>query len=158
MPTGFMNRYKGKQSFPIGGIWIAGTQVNASGADFNSMLGQGSTSAASLTPAANSTMNGSGVSNIISATAASVYTLAAPIGPGVEKTIALTQVSSGVKIKAAAGTNFGVTAAGSTTTVIGSTTLMNIALESISTLSWAIVAAWTGSTATIATPTLTTTT
>lgn len=41
MATGFVQRYKGKIALASGGMSIAGTQVNASGADFNVNTGWG---------------------------------------------------------------------------------------------------------------------
>lgn len=74
MATGFVQRFKGKVAFPLGGIYIAGTQVNASGADFSAITGQATVSTKSSTE----TLNNGGVNQILS-TAAALFRIADPV-------------------------------------------------------------------------------
>ena len=137
MATGFAQRWKGKVTADA--LWVSGWFFNGV-----------------QSPAAASTLNTFMNANIISATAASAYTLQPP-EPGVPVTLALTNVSSGVAIKAAAGSNFGVMG-GSSMIVMKSTVQMTIEMVGVSTVSWAIKSVWSTSTSVIPQPTFSTTT
>lgn len=138
MASGFVQRWKGKVNADA--LWVKG-------------WGQ---SEVQQTPAAGSTLSQFANYNIISATAASVYTLQ-PVDPGVTAVIAMTNVSSAAFIKAAPGNNFGVFG-GSTIIVLKSTSIMTIALRGMSSAAWAIESIWSTSTTVIAQPTFSTTT
>lgn len=135
MPTGFQNRYKGKNAFPIGGIWIGGVQVNASGADINTVVGSGTTAGVAYTTAGTQTIAGAGgVATIAASSGIAIFALGASPILGVEKTIQIIQNSTKVFLKAAAGTSFDP----STNTVIASTLTPTLTLIGVSSLRWAI--------------------
>lgn len=141
--TGFLNRFKGKQSYPVGGIWIGGTQLTPSGLDLNTLAGSGT----AQTITTGSTINGpGGVTSISATTAIAVYPMTGGPVAGVEKTIVITSVSSGIQIKAPAGASFDP----STNTVIKSTYAMTIKLMGLSTTKYTIQSVAPPSTAGVA--------
>lgn len=152
MATGFVQRWKGKVT--AAQLWLAGTQITASGTDINTLAGSGSTVSSYST---DGSVSGYGAKTLTSSSNANTFTLPAPVRSA-EMQLCMTSVSSGIFIKAASGSSFGVTAAGSTSIVMKSTTIMSIALAGLSTSLWGIMSAWSTSTSIIAQPTLSTTT
>lgn len=145
MATGFVQRFKGK--IAVAAAWFGGVQEFGPGTLF-----VGTTALAALTvPAAN------GAATIASSSALTIWTLGQSPVAGAELEISLIQVSSGVFIKAAAGTSFDP----STNTVMKSTAARTITLYGLSTLKWAIKSVFPGDTVGTISPsgiTLTTTT
>jgi hypothetical protein len=113
-PSGFVQRFKGKVAFPVGGIWIGDFQVTGTAADLNVNLGWGTVTQIG---ANGSTIPNSGVSQVTS-TAVAVYNLANPVA-GVSKVIDITAASTAVLIKAS--TAAGVTIQGGSSLNGGST-------------------------------------
>lgn len=153
MATGFVQRYKGKIAVPVGGIYIGGTQLSGSAADFNTISGSATLQA--LTSASTtSTITNTGPTTIASSSALTIWRLAKPTSPGQDKVIQLTTVSSGVFITAS--TDGSVLLNGSSiNTTIKSTVAANIDLFATSTSNWAIVGLFIS---TLATLTISTTT
>lgn len=142
--TGLINRFKGRQGYPVGGILIGGTPLTPAAVDFNTLLGQGT----AQTISSGSTINGPGGVTLLSAsTGIAVFPMSGGPVAGVGKTIVITSVSSGVQIKAPAGASFDP----STNTVIKSTYPMTIELMGLSTLKYTIVGVSPPSTAGVAT-------
>lgn len=133
--TGFVRRWKGKENIPIGSLWIGGVQMNASGADLNTLVSQGSTATVAYTTAGSqSILAAGGVNTIAASSAVAIFSLAAAPIAGVEKTIQLIQNSSKIFLKASAGASFDA----STNTVIASTLLPTITLIGVSSVKWTI--------------------
>lgn len=125
MATGFVTRFKGKIAVPAGGIWVGGTQVNASGADFNVNTGWGTVTS----PVAGAITN-SGVTSITStALAAGIYNLANPVA-GVQKVLDFSTASTAWMIKVSTGV---VTIQGTQGAGLGGSSLTNT-IKSTSTL------------------------
>lgn len=99
MATGFVQRYKGKIDFAAGGLWIAGVQIGAAGADLNVNTGWGTVDVI----AANGTIPNSGLNLITStALASGIYNLAAPV-PGHTVVISASTASTAWMIKTSTG-------------------------------------------------------
>lgn len=77
MPTGFVERFKGKIALPVGGLWIGGTQVGVTGPDANSALGQGSIQSLTSTSADTALAKVGGLT-VIATTLAAVISIPAP--------------------------------------------------------------------------------
>lgn len=160
MPSGYQQRWQGKVLAQMFGVGAGGIQLaSVSGApvvspsDLQTIDGQATVQA--LTTAASTDINGpGGVSSIASTSAISVWSLANVPSPGVQKTIALISVSSGVFIKAASGSSFD----GSTNTVMKSTVAATITLMGLSTTKWSIKSVYPGSTLASSALTMSTTT
>lgn len=146
MATGFVQRYKGKIALPVGGLWIGGVQITGSGADFNSISGQGTVQALT-TASAVTTITNTGVTTINASSALLIYRLARPV-PGAEKVIQLNPVSSGVFITVS--TDGSVLLNGSSiNTTIKSTVAANINLSGNSTSGWTITSVFISTLATL---------
>ena len=83
MATGFVQRYKGKVALAAGGLSIAGTQVNASGADLNVNTGWATaplSTSSTAAPTQLSTARTSGVEQLwpTALTGGSIYRLPPP--------------------------------------------------------------------------------
>lgn len=137
MATGFTQRFKGK--IAAAELWIGGQDQSSVDA-----------------PSTDSTLGAVRTSRIISSSGAGIYTVPRPV-PGLDRTISITSVSSGVFLKAASGVSFGVIG-GSTMTVMKSTVPMTIELAGLSTSLWWLKSAWSTSTTVIPQPTFSTTT
>lgn len=143
-PSGFIQRWKGKVA--VAAAYFGGVQEFGAGSLF-----VGTTAGAQTIPATN------GAASIASSSAISIWTIGAIPQAGAELEIALISVSSGVFIKAAAGTSFDP----STDTVMKSTGARTITLYGLSSLKWAIKSVFPGDTVGNISPTgitLTTTT
>lgn len=134
MSNGFLQRFQGKIS--AAALWVAGYP----------QAGPGSAVAYS-TAAGEQTLGPEKVSLITASSALSVFDLGSPPYPGVEKDIHIVSVSSGVFIKAAAGTAFDP----STNTVFKSTYAMLVSLIGETSLKWGIKSVFPPSTAGVAT-------
>lgn len=128
-PSGFNQRWKGK--IAAAAAWFGGVQEFGPGSLF-----VGTTAGSQTIPAAN------GAASIVSSSAISIWQIGAVPQPGVELEISLLTVSSGVFIKAAAGTSFDP----STNTVMKSTGARTITLFGLSTLKWSIKSVFPGDT------------
>ena len=120
MSNGFVQRFKGRVQ--AAQLWLAGVPMNGP----QSVLAF-TTASATITPP-------SAIATLTATTGISVFTLGyAPLF-GQELSLAVISVSSGVQIKAAAGTSFDP----STNTVIKSTQVQTITLLGVSTTKWSI--------------------
>lgn len=148
MATGFVQRFKGKIALAQGGLYIGGTQVNATGVDLNALVGQSvQQNILSTTSTGTGTITNTGPTTISSSSGINVYRLARPIS-GCEKLIQLTTVSSGVLITAS--TDGSVTINGSSiNTTIKSTVAAVIDLVGTSTSNWAIAGLFISTLATL---------
>lgn len=126
MATGFVQRFKGK--IVAAAQFFGPTQVYGPGTVF-----AGSTASATLQtiPQAN------GVATINASSALSIFSLQGLPSPGAKLLLALT-VSSGVFVKAAAGSAFDA----STNTVFKSTYSMQVSLTGLSTVAWRVDGVW----------------
>lgn len=153
-PTGFVQRFKGKVAFALGGIWIAGTKVSVAAADLNSVSGSGTaTTSTSSTAAPVSLTGAAGVANLapVALTGGSIYRLPTPVVGG-EKVINYSTINGSTVVFISASTDgtivFGnVGSTGSTAAPGGSggSTLSNtikstqsctISLVGLSTTTW----------------------
>lgn len=141
MATGFVQRFKGKVE--CDSLWVKGFCYS-------------NTEAATIGAQATSTLGPNVVSNVISSSGAGIWNVPPP-SPGIERTLAITSVSSGAFFKAAANTSFGIIG-GSTMNVLKSTTVMSITLVGMSSVLWQVKSVWSTSTTVIAMPTFSTTT
>jgi hypothetical protein len=116
MTTGFIDRYKGKIATPIGGMYVGGVQVNASGPDSNTAVGWGTVSTYSSTQ----TLPNGGVVQILS-TAIAVYNLSSP-SPGRVVVIAAMPGSTAWMVKVSTGA---VVILGGSTVTHSASTLAN---------------------------------
>lgn len=126
MPSGFIQRFKGKCEFDPGSLWVGG----------QALYGGGSVNAPAATAAlSTTTLSASGVS-LISASTQQVYArLPLPPFPNIEKTIQVIAGTSGVFITLPAGGTFN----GSTfNTVKTSTNSGVMSLVGTSTVNWAV--------------------
>src|ERR1043166_7126138 len=130
MATGFVQRWKGKVAADA--FWYKGWNQDVS------------------TPAAASTAGSFMNQILVSASAASVFTLQPPEAGVVQRL--LMNPSSAILVKAAPGTNFGVFG-GTTEIVLKSTTIMTVELIGLSSVAWQVVSAWSTSTTVIPQPT-----
>lgn len=140
MPSGFVNRWKGK--------------ITAQALYINGQLQNGYESVST-----DGTLGAFKNSKLAPSSGAGVYTVPAPglYGAGLDRNIFITSVSSGAKLKAAAGTSFGVIGT-STMIVLTSTVPMTIGLTAISSVTWAVRNVWSTSTTVIPQPTYSTST
>lgn len=140
MTTGFTQRWKGK--ITAASLWVAGQQQNGI-----------------ESPSTDSTLGAVRTSRLTPSSGAGVYTVPAPglYGIGLERNILIPSVSSGAKLKAAAGSNFGVIGT-STMIVLASTVPMSLSLLAVSSVQWQLKGVWSTSTTVIPQPTFSTTT
>ena len=132
MPSGFVNRWKGK--IAADQIWIGG----------QSLVGPASGQTLS-TGSATNIIAASGVTSIAATSVLAIFRLQKPTVTNTEKTIQLTTVSSGIFITAS--TDGSVTLNGSSiNTTIKSTLAGVIALVATSTSNWAIVGVYPSTT------------
>lgn len=124
MATGFQQRWKGK--IAIAAAWFGGVQEFGVGSGFS---GTDATVTKTIPASA-----GSASLTASTGIATAIWTLGAVPQPGQELEIALTTISSGIFIKAAAGTSFDP----STNTVMKSTYAQMITLYGLTTAKWAI--------------------
>ena len=85
MATGFIDRYKGKFTQGVGTQWIAGVQVNTTGADCNTSVGTGTvyTSTGSTTAFGPTTLtNGFGLKRLIPGSSSPIFRLPPPLQGG----------------------------------------------------------------------------
>ncbi len=141
MATGFVSRWKGKVT--AASFWMGGFCYSA-------------VEAATIGAQAASTLGNNAISNVISSSGAGIYNVPPPIA-GLERTLAVTSISSGVFFKAASGTSFGIIGT-STMNVLKSTTVMTITLMGLSSVLWQVKSVWSTSTTVIPQPTYSTTT
>ncbi len=130
-PNGFVQRWKGKVALPVGGLFIGGVSVTPSAADLNTVLAAGTLTAYTTAGTQNIA---AGNATISASSALSIFSMLEAPKVSVERVLSLILVSSGVFIKAAAGTSFDP----STNTVIKSTYAQQITLFGLSTTKWSI--------------------
>lgn len=141
MASGFVQRFKGKVECDA--LWIKGYNYSA-------------VEAASIGAQATSTLGNFAASNVISSSGAGIWNVPPPTA-GLERTLAITSISSGAFFKAAANTSFGIIGT-STMNVLKSTTVMTITLMGLSSVLWQVKSVWSTSTTVIPQPTYSTTT
>lgn len=148
MASGFTQRWNGKVLAKLLGLGSQGITLfsltgnpNLTPADLLTVDGAGG--GAAYSTAGTQTIAGAvGVQTITSSSALSIWTLGALPYNGAELTLAIILNSSGVFIKAAAGSSFDP----STNTVMKSTIASQITLVGISTAKWAIKSVFPAST------------
>lgn len=136
MATGFSQRWKGR--IAARQLWLGSpaVQVTATGGDLNTIAGS-ATLQALTTSSTTSTITNTGPTTIASSSALTIWRLAPPTSPGMDKLIQLTTVSSGVFITTS--TDGSVLLNGSSlNTTIKSTIATIIDLFATSTSNWAI--------------------
>lgn len=159
MANGFVQRFKGKINLAAGGLWVAGSQCNASGADLNVNLGWGTVQTTTSSTAAPVQLTTSRVGGIdvfapVPLTGGSIMRLPPPIG-GVSKVVQFSTINGSTIMFLTASTAGavvfgGVGSTGSTAGFggTGGTTLSNtvkttqsgqIELMGLSTAAWLVV-------------------
>lgn len=158
MSNGFVQRFKGKVNLAPGGLWVAGTQCNATGADLNVNSGWGTVNTSTSSTAAPVQLTTARVGGIdilapVALTGGSIYRLPPPI-PGATKLISYSTINGSTIIFVTASTAgavvfSGVGSTGSTASFAGTggTTLSNtfkstqgcqVELMGISTAAWLV--------------------
>jgi hypothetical protein len=157
MATGFVDRYKGKVAQPIGGMFVGGIQVLATGPDMNTCVGTGtvftstgSASTIAFTPTVVS--SGFGLKQLNPTSTQPIFRLPPPAFPGGWTTIVYSTINGSTGLILTFSTDgsvtlVGVGSTGSTASFAGSggSTLSNtlkstqshqIELQSISSAKW----------------------
>lgn len=126
--NGVMQRFKGRVSFPVGGLSIAGVAVNASAADFNTAIGWGSVGLSTTSTAAPVQLSSGRAAGVdllepVALTGGSIYRLPPPFA-GAQKVIAYSTLNGSTVLFVTASTAGavvfkGVGSTGSTATFAG---------------------------------------
>ena len=155
MATGFIDRYKGKFTQGVGTQWIAGVQVNTTGADCNTSVGTGTvyTSTGSTTAFGPTTISaGFGLKRLLPGSSSPIFRVPAPAQGGGWLTIEYSTINGSTGLILTFSTDGsvvleGVGSTGSTASFAGSggSTISNtikstqshqIELQSISSVKW----------------------
>lgn len=158
MVTGFVDRLKGKITMPVGGQYIAGVQVNTTGADANTAAGAGTVYTSTGLGQTNipfSTVvisSGFGLKQLFPTSSQPIFRLPKPVSPGGWVTINFSTINGSTGIIFTVSTDgsvvfSGVGSTGSTASFAGSggSTLSNcikstqshqFELQAVSTTTW----------------------
>lgn len=134
MATGFVQRWKGKVN--AAQLWLAGTQIVASGSDINTLIGGSSLEALSTTSGYPNIKN-NGMTTIASSSVLTTWRLATPAYAGQMKTINMITVSSGLFITTSTAIVTSLNGS-SINNTMKSTQTGIISLEATSTTNWNI--------------------
>jgi hypothetical protein len=134
MATGFTDRFKGKIACPIGGVYVGGVQVNASGPDSNTSVGWGSVPVSTLSTGTitMSTTRAAGMDVFNPASGASpIFQLPTPFA-GANKVLEYSTINGSTQILFTCSTVTGVTIQGTYSTAIGGSSLTRVMKSTIS--------------------------
>jgi hypothetical protein len=133
-PSGFTDRYKGKIACPIGGVYVGGIQVNASGPDMNTGVGWGTAPTSTLSTATITMSSGraAGIDIFNPASGGSpIFQLPSPFA-GANKVLDYSTLNGSTQILWTCSTVTGVTIQGTYSTAIGGSSLTRVIKSTIS--------------------------